>query len=171
MEGGADRSATGVEYRAVVTHEGSNPSLSAQWRQQRVLHGACKALAFGMVSSSLTASTRGFSPTYLLSSVRWPRPETPTSPPSSADRASGSGPEGAWFKSTGGHASKPRWSSGSGYRILNPGVWVRSPYAVRQREAYEEAVHSIAPSVDTSRASLMLGSHLNNCLVVELATR
>lgn len=27
------------------------------------------------------------------------------SPPSSADRASGSGPEGAWFESTGGHGS------------------------------------------------------------------
>lgn len=40
--------------------------------------------------------------TYYL--VRWSRPEV-ASPPSSVDRASGSGPEGAWFESTGGRCS------------------------------------------------------------------
>lgn len=123
--------APGLENRDVGREVGggSNPLSSAQWRQQRVLHAACKAVAFGMVSSSLTASTRGFSPTYLLS-VRWSRPETPTCPPSSADRASGSGPEGAWFESTGGHASRV------GLVVLDTGFSIRG-YGFDPRTRYK----------------------------------
>ena len=79
--------APGLENRDVGREAGggSNPLLSARWRQQRALHPACKAGAFGMVGSSPTASTNLIRPS------------------SSADRTSGSGPEGAWFESTGGH--------------------------------------------------------------------
>lgn len=58
MEDSAEWSATGVEYRATVTREGSSPLSSAQWRQRRVSRPACKAGAFGMVGSSPTASTK-----------------------------------------------------------------------------------------------------------------
>ena len=142
MEGGAEWSATGVEYRAVVTHEGSIPSLSAS----RTSYGIAAVSSFGrdalrdrcsghVCRVSLEPPGTNESPVQVHQSACKAGvvdkvgsiPTALTSPSSSADRTSGSEPEGAWFESTGGHCLavqriKALEGSNQSYRQVQAGL-------------------------------------------------